>query len=336
MADHSLRPAAPSARPRPSRKRIAALLLSSSLSVVVLFAAYGHRVRLRAYMDAAMDRAGAPHAKQGGGFVEAVDFPLRDSLPALEGGLSNLEAFRASMSPSRKANRDRTLWISDSIATISLEYLTQRERIDSVTLMLWAGDGPLRTKTVRSAGAATWAHAHRRSVRDWTEAVAVYRSFPPFIALESADPSVALFVQAEGKVFHVVNGWYLNRRESASKPDTSYPIVADDGHPEPLRLMARGTAIAIVNTMKTPVTLRLTGTTDREDIPPAKKAGDISDGLSDDLSVILFADSMHVSVYRNILKERHGTLMAYTEPGITVPVFRKSTVDPQRFFVLMR
>ena len=82
-----------------------------------------------------------------------------------------------------------------------------------------------------------------------------------------------------------------------------------------MTLMAHGDAVAVVNPDVRPVTLRVleVGSTRTE---------------------ILHVDSMSVSVYRNLLRRRTGILLAYTDPGITFPVFRKRSAPPREFFVL--
>lgn len=300
----------PSSRGRRLFQALAAATLMVAAGGLTAYWLYGQRVLLRA----ALGGTGS------GGFTRVTPFALQDSLPALEGGLTNLEAFKVTFSPSGKANRDRSVWSSDSIGTITLEYLTQRDPLDSVTLLLWTGDGPLRTRTVRGGRTATWSPSVARPVATWTEMAAAYISYPPILALRSSDTSVALFAQAEGKVLHVVNAWYLNRREPALEPDTSYPLEAPHREGEPLRLMARGTALAVVNATNRPVRLRLTGV----------------HGVNGSHAALLKADSLHVTVYRTLLKERSGHVMAYTDPGVTFAVFRASAPEPARFFVLAR
>jgi hypothetical protein len=298
----------PSSRGRRALQALSAAAFLVAVGGLTAYWLHGQRVLVRAAFGAAGR----------GGFTTVTPFPLRDSLPALEGGLTNLEAFKATLSPSWKANRDRTIWATDTLGTITLEYLTERAHLDSVTFFLWTGDGPLHTHTVRDERTATWHYSPARAVGTWTEVVAAYLSDPPLLTFTSADSTVELFRQAEGKVMHVVNAWYLNRRPPPLTPDTSYPLDAKY-RGEPLQRLARGPALAIVNATDRPVRLRLTGFR-----TPAPH------------SVTVGADSGRVAVYRSLLGNRPGTLMAYTDPGVAFSVFRESAPEPPRFFVLAR
>src|SRR5690554_3035524 len=150
---------------------------------------YGSRVRIRAAL--------------GKDYAHWADFSLRDSLPALEGGLSNLEAFRVTLSPFRKADTERTLWLSDSLGRVRLEYVGEKHPFDSVLMLAWTTGHPLTARVFRTRDAA-WDHAPGRSVGDWLEVVTAYVSFPPLITFRTADPRVTVFEPAEGKVSHVV------------------------------------------------------------------------------------------------------------------------------------
>jgi|GEM_PF-3305226 len=285
----------------------ALLLMGTALLIAVW--SYGFRAHLRALTGARI-----------GGYSPVTDFALRDSLPTLEGGLSNLEAFRSAISPVWRADAERSVWLADSLGSLTLEFVTQKTAYDSVTLFAWTTGTSLRTRVFRARNdgrEARWTLTPARLSARWTEVVAAYVSDPPFLSFQSGDSATRLFARAEGRVFHVVGGWYFNRREKRLWPDTAYPLDSRNmtkGNGE-LSLLARGQALAVVNPGSRPVTLRLleSGTTRSE---------------------ILHADSAGVSVYRTLLRERTGALLAYTEPGLTFPVFRTRTAPPQEFFVL--
>lgn len=291
-----------------------ALLFALLFLIVGLLAAtwlYGFRAHLRAL-------GGIRYS----GYTPVNDFALRDSLPALEGGLSNLEAFKSTASPIWRADAERSIWLSDSLGALTLEFVTQKTPFDSVTLFAWTTGGTLTSKTFRAGvdgREVAWSTTRAHTSMNWIEVVTAYVSDPPFLSFQTGDSATCLFARAEGTVYHVVSSWYLNRREKPIAPDTAYVIDSkimtgnrSDGE---LALMVRGKALAVVNPGPHAVTLRL-----------------LEAGSS--RSVILHADSMGVSVYRNLLRGRIGTLLAYTDPGVTFPVFRKRTARPRDFFVL--
>src|SRR5688572_10617717 len=117
------------ARKRDMRRRVflTALFLSPFILMSGIFILYGYRVPIWALLNRSPET----------GFTPVRHFLLRDSLPALGGGLSDLEAFRASVSPSRRSNADRSLWVSDTIGSVSVEFVTDRGRFDSVSFLVW-------------------------------------------------------------------------------------------------------------------------------------------------------------------------------------------------------
>jgi hypothetical protein len=294
-------PSSPS--PRPRRAGHALFIGASVLALAALaaFWIYGHRVHLRALGGA-----------RWGGFTPVPAFVLRDSLPALEGGLSNLEAFKVTMNPVWRADNERSLWISDSLTGLTLEFLTRKNPFDSVTLFAWWTGGRVESRTFTGVREPVWTLSPARRVRDWVEVVTVYLSDPPLLSMRASDSTVRLFEQAEGRVFHVVEGWYLGRRERPVVPDTSYALAAQG---EGLGLMVRGDALAVVNPAPRPVRLRVleSGST-RTDI--------------------VEADSSGVSVYRTFMRGRGGAIVAYTGAGEPYPVFHTKGASVQEFFVL--
>jgi hypothetical protein len=272
-------------------------------SLLAAFWLYGHRVQLRAL-------AGARY----GGFTPVLEFALRDSLPALEGGLSNLEAFKVTLAPSWKADPERSMWISDSLNFVTMEFLSEKQPLDSVTVFAWWTGGALESRTFRDTADIAWSLAPGQAVRGWSEVVAAYLSDPPLFTVSSTDPLVTLFESAEGRVMHVIGGWYLGRRLKPLKPDTSYAIAAKG---EGLGLMVRGDALAVVNPT-----------------PQRQRFRVVEMGTS--RTEVVEADSFGVSVFRTFMVSRRGMLLAYTNPGEPYPVFRVADARPAEIFVLRR
>jgi hypothetical protein len=285
------------------RKIRRALLAVVALGVVGISTGYwvnGHRVQIRAALDVVT----------GHGFAPVAAFALRDSLPDLEGGLSNLEAFKVTISPLGRANPERSVWLSDSVRTVNLEFVSDKRPFDSVVLLTWLTGDTLR-RSVSRVPEATWNPTLGRAVDDWVEVVSVYASFPPLFNFRSNDSAISLFTQAEGMVFHVVGGWYLSRKEVVLESDTAYRIAArgDDA-----QLMVKGDALAFVNPSSRPITMRIIGE-------------------GDSRGVIVRTDSTSVSVYRTLMKKLRPPALAYSEPGITFPIFRRLDDPPRLFFV---
>jgi hypothetical protein len=248
------------------------------------------------------------------GFVQAQVFPLRDSLPALSGGLSNLEAFKLAPVASVRTNADRSLWILDSIGSISLEYHTDKLPFDSVQLFLWTSDSFVASRTYKNRGSVSWNPAPKSRIRSWTEIVGAYASYPKLLRFHSADTSVRIFDPIEGKVIHAVRGRYRNHNEIITRPDTAYPV------PEAAReltLLEKGSSLAVVNPSETPVQIRLV-------LVESKRWH------------VLQIEGHSVQVYRNLLRHINGNILAYTRPNETFPVFREDTRNPAQFFLLVK
>lgn len=258
--------------------------------------AYGDRVRLR--------------AMAGSGYAHWEEFPLRDSLPALEGGLSNLEAFKVTMSPFYKADQERALWVSDSLRSVRIEYAADKSPFDSVVLVSWATGRALRTRTFRTRD-AVWSPWEARAVDDWVETVTAYVSYPPLITFRAPDSLVSVFEPAEGKVLHVVSSRYFNRTPSPLPPDTSYAVASPEAE---VQVVVRGDALAVVNPSPRVVVL---GVVD---------AG--TQGVS-----VVRGEPGRVSIYRTAMRGRVPPVLAWTDPGKTYPVFRDQEAMPRRFFV---
>lgn len=258
--------------------------------------AYGDRVRLR--------------AMAGGGYAHWEEFPLRDSLPALEGGLSNLEAFKVTMSPFRKADPERALWVSDSLGALRVEYVGDKNPFDSVVLMSWATGQTLRTRTFRTRD-AVWSPWSARAVDDWVETVTAYVSYPPLITFRPVDPLVNMFEPAEGKVLHVVGRRYFSRALSPVPPDTTYAVTGPEAE---VQVVVRGDALAVINPSPRVVVLGLVA------------AG--SKGVT-----AVRGEPGRVSIYRTVMRGRVPPVLAWTDPGVTYPVFRERDATPRRFFV---
>ncbi len=249
-----------------------------------------------------------------GGFVTAQAFPLRDSLPALGGSLSNLEAFKLTVDPMARTNADRSIWVNDSLHRISMEYFADKNPFDSVTLMVWSSDSFAASKTFRNRRDVTWDLKRSNKPTDWTEVVGMYASYPKVLTFRSPDSSVRLFDPVEGKVLHVVRGRYRDHRERITPADTSYPAREKGSD---LQLLAKGNALAVVNPSTRAVTLRL--------VSMYPKRWHL---------IRVSGNSIHI--YRRLLQNHLSNVWAYTNPGETYPVILEDTRDPTRFFLLVK
>lgn len=230
------------------------------------------------------------------GLTPARPVALRDSLPALGGGLSDLEAFSLSLSPRGRANAARTVWwapVADSLVT---EFYTERRRLDSTRLVLWSDVSGSRQKNLRTARYARWTLPVSRRANgkpdDWEEIVGVYVSRPQRLAFRSVDTTVEIFERVEGKVIHRVRGAYRPRRLTPVAPDTAYPSP----HTGDLEILARGDAVAVINPG------------DREILLGIIHA---ADGQRDALRI----PSGTLQVYRTLLRNRRGPVLVYENPG---------------------
>jgi hypothetical protein len=247
------------------------------------------------------------------GFAPARKFSLVDSLPALSGGLSDLEAFRIQpladeIHPAR-ANPEQSIWIADSLRRVRMEYFTDKRVLDSVTLVLWTSDSLTEARTFTGRRNIVWETDVREKMRDWTEIVGVYISRPGLLEFHAADTSISLFSQVEGRTLHAVRGRYRDRREQPVSPDTLYPVTAGSE----LQLLARGNALAIVNPSPRPLELRILRVRQRRwDICRVR------------------ANS--VQVYRRLLEGLSGPILAYTAPGKTFPILPRGEDAPQSYY----
>jgi hypothetical protein len=248
------------------------------------------------------------------GFVQAKVFPLRDSLPALSGGLSNLEAFKLAPVVPARANADRSLWILDSIGSISFEYHTDKIPFDSVQFFLWTSDSFVASRTFTKRGSVSWNPAPKSRIRGWTEIVGAYASYPKLLKFRSADTSVRIFDPIEGKVIHAVQGRYRVHKEPITRSDTSYhaPEVARE-----LTLLAKGSSLAVVNPSEAPVRIRIVM-------------------VETNHWHILQIEGRTAQVYRNLLRNINGNIIAHTRPNEPFPVFREDTRNPAQFFLLVK
>ena len=255
------------------------------------------------------------------GYTAPRPFDLRDSLPALEGGLSNLEAFTVDVADARLANVDRTVWITQRSDSLSLAYVTDRDPHEDVRLVTWTDDPVFTAETVGE-------HRHVRRVvhrpgpvRDWVEVVSVFAARPHPFRHVSEDPDVTRFERAEGRTLHLVGGAYRPRALRATPPDTAYPVppTALSGD-DPLVVLARGDALALVSTRVNPVRLRVVfrDRNGRIHRPVVEAAPDT------------------VRVYRALLTDASGILLAYTDPGIPFPLRGERKGDPPEYFIAER
>ena len=65
----------------------------------------------------------------------AAPVRLQDSLPALGGGLSDLEAFSLALSPGGRADAARAVWWAPTADSLVVEFYTERRRLDSTPIL---------------------------------------------------------------------------------------------------------------------------------------------------------------------------------------------------------
>ncbi len=245
------------------------------------------------------------------GFSRRQKFSLLDSLPALSHDLGELEAFKLTIDTSSKTNNDRSVWLTDSLRHISMEFYSAKTRFDSTTLYLWTSDSVFESRTLKDARSILWNIPYGRRVRNWMEVVGVYVARPRFLNFRSEDTSVSVFEKIEGKTIHVVNHGYRDKREAVADPDTSYPATST----EDLQLFTRGDALAIVNPTTRTVTLRV-----------IRVAGNRWD--------ICKVPGKTTHVYRTLLRNLKGPILAYTSPGTTQALIHKRDYVPSLYFWL--
>jgi hypothetical protein len=245
------------------------------------------------------------------GFSRRPGFSLMDSLPALSPGLSELEAFKFTADSSSKTNADRSIWLDDSLGFLFLEYYSGKLAFDSTTFHLWTSDSVIESRTLKNSRTLAWVLPYRRVVHSWTEIVGVYLSRPRFLEFKSADTSVMVFEAVEGKTLHVVRRRYRDRRESPVTPDTTYPADGAGG----LTLLARGDALAIVNPASESVRLRI--------IRIHEKRWNVCE-----------VKGRTTQVYRSLLRNLRGPVLAHTSAGESHAVLFKKTVRPVFYFWL--
>lgn len=297
-------PSAPFSRRAPgvARRRGAWALAATFILILTVLQMYEFRVRIAAAVG------------KYAGFSQVRSFPLRDSLPALGGSLSNLEAFKFALGSTARANPERSIWVDDSLRVSSIEYFADKNPFDSVTLMVWSSDSFAATRTYRGDRDIAWKLPRSLRPGDWTELVATYSSYPKILAFRSADPSVRFFEPIEGKVLHLVRGRYRNHHEQVTPADTSYPVQGANGD---LQLLARGNALAVVNPSAHAVSVRILS------LNPKRWE-----------TIRIEGKSIHV--YRRLLERFSGNIWAYTHPGETFPVLREDAREAARFFLLVK
>jgi hypothetical protein len=285
---------------RGMRTPLTPLLIALAVPAAFLLAemVYGFRIPLLAVGGVAL--------------TPARPVALRDSLPALAGGLSDLEAFSMALSPRGRADAARTVWWAPVADSLVIEFYTERRRLDSTQLILWSDVSGYRHKNLRLMRYAKWTLPVHESVDGWEEIVGVYVSRPRSFTFRSADTTVEIFERVEGRVLHRVQGAYRTRRQNPVLPDTAYPSPQSGD----LEILARGDAVAVVNPGKHEVLLGVIhaedGRRDVLQIPPGM-----------------------LQVYRTLLRNRRGPILVYENPGRPKPVLFQ-TPDEQSFFWLDR
>jgi hypothetical protein len=242
-------------------------------------------------------------------FRPAPEIALADSLPALSGGLSGLEAFALSLPAGTLATFDRALWLSDSIREVIVDFHSTRNPFDSAVLYVWAA-GRLHARTVRQPGGVRWRIPVGHGVSDWEEVIAFQVSRPAHWKIRHADPGISVFERVEGSVLHVLRNTYATHPGDWARPDTTYP-TADSGA---FALLTRGAALAAINPARDAVRLRVLG-------PGGNDAR------------MLHIPPRTIQVYRNFWKGA-GTLLAYTDAGRPFCVLGRCRPVHREFFQL--
>jgi hypothetical protein len=241
---------------------------------------------------------------------------LEDSLPALQ-ELHDLEALAVAPAPGGRANAARTVWHAPQADSLVVAFHTERRRHDSTVLFLWSSAGGAHRRVVRARGPHRWSLPRRGADRDaspagWEEVIAAYVARPRFPPLRSDDAGlsgVTPFERVTGRVLHLVNGVYRNRRVPVVRPDTGYPAPSRGE----LELLARGDALAVVNPG-----------------PDALQLGIII--MRDGRRRVCRVPGRTVHVYRTLLRRADGPVLAHTDPGAPRPLFAGDT--PAVFFWL--
>lgn len=245
------------------------------------------------------------------GFSRRPQFSLMDSLPALSPGLSELEAFKFTADSSSKTNADRSIWLDDSLAFLSMEYYSGKSAFDSTTFYLWTSDSMIAARTLKNSRTLAWVLPYRKAIHSWTEIVGVYLSRPRFLEFKALDTSVTVFETVEGKTLHVVRRRYRDRRETPVAPDTAYPA----GSAGDLTLLARGDALAIVNPASETIRLRI--------IRVHEKRWDVCK-----------VKGRTTQVYRGLLGNLRGPVLAHTSAGESHAVLFRKIERPVSYFWL--
>ena len=255
------------------------------------------------------------------GYTAPRPFDLRDSLPALEGGLTDLEAFAAHVPGARRANFDRTVWITARADSLTFDYVTTRSPHDSVRIVTWSDDPVFDVAVIPHTRAASRVVARPGPVRDWIEVVSVFLAAPQRFRMHATEPGVTRFERAEGRTLHLVRSAYRARILRPSPPDTAYPIpdTVPETSAEP-ELLARGNAVAILNPTDARLRLRIvfrdhTGRIHRPVV-------DVAPG--------------HVHVHRTLLAGAWSTVLAYTDPGMPFGLMRDASDADRAYFLLDR
>jgi hypothetical protein len=251
------------------------------------------------------------------GFSRRESFSLLDSLPALSAGLGDLEAFKLTADPGSKTNVDRSVWLADSLGQISMEFYSGKSVFDSALLYLWTSDSVAASRTLKGGRSIAWNIPVRKKIDAWTEVVGVYVSRPRFLNFKAPDPSITLFDQVEGKTIHIVRKRYRDRVASPVLPDTLYPASASGELSGDLQLMAKGDALAIVNPSAGAIELRV--------IRISEKRWEVCE-----------VKAHSIQIYRSLLRDVRGPILAYTSPGRTHPLLFKAGEIPAAYFWLER
>jgi hypothetical protein len=245
------------------------------------------------------------------GFSTRPEFSLLDSLPALSPGLGELEAFKFTADPGAKTNSDRSVWLTDTLREISVEYYSGRSVHDSTRFYVWSTDSLQADTLLRRDRNLRWTIPVRKPLDTWVEVVGVYVSHPRMLDFRPSDTSISAFDQVEGKTLHIVRRAYRDHRERPVRPDTAYPLTRA-GEPQ---LLAKGNSLAILNPSTEPLEIRVIRTTqNRWDI--CTVAG------------------RTLQIYRGMLRGNTGPVLAYTRPGKARRlIFPRAEVPPLYFWL---
>jgi hypothetical protein len=178
-------------------------------------------------------------------------------------------------------------------------------------LYVWTPQSGASDTVLKNGNALRWNVPIRMPVDDWMEVVGVYISRPPGFNIVSADTSVRLFEPVEGKTLHIVRRRYRDRKEVAVTPDTAY---AADTSGE-VRLLARGDAMGIVNPSNEALDIRVIRMTEKH-------------------SRLCRVEPRSIQIYRGLLEDLKGPVLAYTQAGISHSLIVKREKAPPLYLWL--